>query len=194
MLYGRIALVLTVAGLMWGCSNEGSKESYPFYKEDENKEIVQDEIEAVFPEADADATEKAIRIVQDHLKATIVEIDGKDKLVTFEYLLMNEAAEAKNVYVEIFIHDGKWRELVGFDHLRVNGDLTEPTTLEPSVWHKGGVSISIPTVTELQNEDIGARLAETDAIEIQVIHAGNKAELASEYVRSLDYVQESLQS
>jgi len=189
-MYGKLALMLIIAGLLWGCSNEGSKEPYPDYKADEHKEIVQDEIEAALPEADE--AEGAIRFVQDQLKTIIVDIDNKDKLVTFDYLLMNEATAAENVYVEIFIHDGKWRELVGLDHLRVNGELTEPTTLEPSAWHKGGVSISIPAAAGLQDEDIGNRLAESDAIEIQVIHAENKAVLASEYVRSLDYVQESL--
>lgn len=191
-MYSKLALMLIIAGLLWGCSNEGGKETYSDSKADENNEIVQDDIDAARPEAGA--AEEAIRIVQDQLKATIVDIDGKEKLLTFEYLLKNEAAAAENVYVEIFFHDSKWRELVGLGHLRVNGELTEPTALEPSAWHKGSVSISIPAAAGLEDEDIGARLAESDAIEIQAIHAENKAVLASEYVRSLDYAQDSLQS
>ncbi|RJX38668.1 hypothetical protein D3P09_14055 [Paenibacillus pinisoli] len=191
-MFGKLALVMIVAGLLWGCANEESKDTYPDYKADEHKEVVQDELEAELPEADA--AEEAIRFVQDQLKATIIDIDGKDKLVTFEYLLGNEAAAAENVYVEIFIHDGKWRELIGLEHLRVNGDLAEPTALEPSAWHKGSVSISIPAAAGLLDEDTGVRLAESDAIEIQAIHAENKAVLASGYIRALDYVQDSLQS
>lgn len=153
-MYSKLALMLIIAGLLWGCSNEGGKETYSDSKADENNEIVQDDIDAARPEEGA----------------------------------------AENVYVEIFFHDSKWRELVGLGHLRVNGELTEPTALEPSTWHKGSVSISIPAAARLEDEDIGARLAESDAIEIQAIHAENKAVLASEYVRFLDYVQDSLQS
>ncbi|RJE87719.1 hypothetical protein D3P07_15560 [Paenibacillus sp. 1011MAR3C5] len=180
-MYGKLALMLIVAGLLWGCSNEGSEEPYPDHK---TEELIEKHIE--------DHTDESIRFIQDQTKATITEADGMDKLVTFEYALENKAAALEEVCIEIFIHDEKWVELVGLEHLRVNGELSEPVALEPSVGYRGSVSISIPITANLQDEDIEARLVESDAIEIQAVHAENKAILASDYVRSLNYVQESL--
>ncbi|MFF2890489.1 hypothetical protein [Paenibacillus sp. NPDC057967] len=180
-MYVKSVLMLIVAGLLWGCSNEGSEKSYPDHK---TEDLMEKHIE--------DHTDEPIRFLQDQTKATITEVDGKDKLVTFEYLLENEAPASKKVYIEILIHDEKWRELVGLEHLRVNGEQSEPVALEPSAEHRGSVSISIPAAASLQDEDIEARLTESDAIEIQVVHAENQAILASEYVRTLDVVKNSL--